>query len=112
MRVSVPWRRLLRVDLHAGELHVRQQWTRLAEYAPPKTRAAVRRVPLSPDILKYLTEHKLASRFSKDDEPVFASESGRPLGRPGGRRDQRHALAIRAALRLRRLGVRGVDSPL
>jgi integrase len=67
------------VDLHAGELHVRQQWTRLGEYAPPKTRAAVRRVPLSPDIVKYLTEHKLASRYSKNDEPVFASKSGRPL---------------------------------
>jgi integrase len=71
------------LDLHAGELHVRRQWTRLSEYAPPKTRAAVRRVPLSPDIVKHLTEHKLASRYSKDDEPVFASKSGRPLGHRG-----------------------------
>ena len=76
--------RLLQEDpvshLHAGELHVRRQWARLGEYAPPKTRAAVRRVPLSSDMVKYLTEHKLASRYSKDDEPVFASKSGRPLG--------------------------------
>jgi integrase len=67
------------VDLHAGELHVRRQWTRLSEYAPPKTRAAVRRVPLSSDIVKYLSEHKLVSRHSKDGEPVFAAKSGRPL---------------------------------
>jgi Site-specific recombinase XerC len=60
-------------------LHVRRQWARLGEYAPPKTRAAVRRVPLSSDMVKYLTEHKLASRYSKDDEPVFASKSERPL---------------------------------
>jgi integrase len=62
---------------------VRRQWTRLSEYAPPKTRAAVRRVPLSTDMVKYLSEHKLASRYSKDDEPVFASKSGRPLGHRG-----------------------------
>jgi integrase len=75
--------RLLQEDpvshLHAGELHVRRQWARLGEYAPPKTRAAVRPVPLSSDMVKYLTEHKLASRYSKDDEPVFASKSERPL---------------------------------
>lgn len=67
------------VDLQAGELNVRRQWTRLCEYAPPKTRAAVRRVPLSSDMVKHLSERKLASRFSGDDEPVFASKSGRPL---------------------------------
>ena len=71
------------VDLRAGELHVRRQWTRLGEYAPPKTRAAVRRVPLSSDMVRCLSEHKLASRYSNDDEPVFASKSGRPLGHRG-----------------------------
>jgi integrase len=67
------------VDLHAGELHVRRQWTRLGEYAPPKTRAAVRRLPLSTEMVTYLTKHKLASKYSKDADPVFASKSGRPL---------------------------------
>ncbi len=68
------------VDLHAKELHVRRQWTRLGEYAPPKTQAAIRRVPLSLDMARYLTEHKLVSDHSKDEDPVFASKSGRPLG--------------------------------
>ena len=67
------------IDLHAAELHVRRQWTRLSEYAPPKTHAAVRRVPLSHDMVKYLTEHKLASHYSNGDDPVFAAKSGRPL---------------------------------
>jgi integrase len=67
------------IDLRAGELHVCRQWTRMGEYAPPKTRAAVRRLPLSADIVKYLSEHKLESRYSKADEPVFASRSGHPL---------------------------------
>jgi integrase len=40
------------VDLHEGVLHVRQQWTRLAEYAPPKTKAALRRIPLSDEMTK------------------------------------------------------------
>jgi len=67
------------IDLRSGELHVRRQWTRMGEYAPPKTRAAVRRLPLSVDIVRYLSEHKLESRYSNEDEPVFASRSGRPL---------------------------------
>ena len=35
------------VDLHEGVIHVRRQHTRLGEYAPPKTKAALRRIPLS-----------------------------------------------------------------
>jgi len=33
------------IDLTEGELHVRRQWTRAGEYAAPKTKASVRRVP-------------------------------------------------------------------
>jgi integrase len=68
------------IDLHAGELHVRRQWTRLAEYAPVKTAAGVRRVPLASDMVAYLRKHKLSAEFSRGDDPVFASKSGRPLG--------------------------------
>jgi integrase len=67
------------IDLDEGVLYVRRQWTRLGEYAPPKTRAAVRRVPLSAEMVGYLRELKVASRFSQDDHPVFASKTGRPL---------------------------------
>lgn len=41
------------IDLDEGVLHVRRQWTRLGEYAPPKTSAAIRRVPLSADVVSY-----------------------------------------------------------
>jgi integrase len=68
------------IDLQLNELHVRRQWTRLGEYAPPKTRAAVRRIPLSADVAASLARHKLSSRYSKDSDPVFASRLGRPLG--------------------------------
>ncbi len=35
------------VGLDEGALYVRRQWTRLNEYAPPKTKAAIRRIPIS-----------------------------------------------------------------
>jgi integrase len=67
------------IDLEEGTLYVRKQWTRLGEHAPPKTNAAFRRVPLSADMVSCLRELKVASRFSQDDHPVFASKSGKPL---------------------------------
>ena len=68
------------IDLHEGELHVRRQWTRLGEYALTKSNAGIRRVPLSVDVVKFLTALKLTSPFSGDEDPVFASKSGKPLG--------------------------------
>src|SRR5579862_68705 len=43
------------IDLHEGELHVRRQWTRTGEYAEPKTKAGVRRIPLSPELVRFLS---------------------------------------------------------
>jgi integrase len=68
------------VDTHNGELHVRRQWTRLGEYGQPKTKAALRRIPLSDEVTKYLAALKLRSRVSADEDPVFAGRGGRPLG--------------------------------
>jgi len=67
------------VDLQEGVLHVRRQWTRLGEYAPPKTKAALRRIPLSDEMTGALAALKLRSRYSNDDDPVFAARNGRPL---------------------------------
>jgi integrase len=67
------------VDLHDGVLHVRRQWTRLGEYAPPKTNAAVRRLPLSGEMTSQLAALKLRSRYSTATDPVFASRNGKPL---------------------------------
>jgi integrase len=67
------------VDLQDGVLHVRRQFTRLGEYAPPKTKAAVRRIPLSEEMTRELAALKLLSRYSADDDPVFAARNGKPL---------------------------------
>lgn len=67
------------VDLSEGVLHVRRQWARTNEYAEPKTEAALRRVPLSAGMTKFPAALKLRSRFSGDEDPVFASRNGQPL---------------------------------
>jgi integrase len=51
----------------------------LREYAPPKTNAAVRRIPLSPEMTRQLAELKLRSRYSADGDPVFVARNGKPL---------------------------------
>jgi integrase len=68
------------VDQHADVVHVRRQWTRLGEYTPPKTKKAERDVPLPHDVRQLLVQLRLSSRFSGDEDPVFASRNGRPLG--------------------------------
>jgi integrase len=67
------------IDFDGGILHVRQQWARVGELAPPKTKKGIRRVPLSADLVAYLRKYKLASKFSQDSDFVFASKSGAPL---------------------------------
>lgn len=68
------------LDLEQGVLHVRRQYSRMGELAPPKTPAALRRIPLSPEVLRFLAGHKLRSRHSKEDDFIFASNGGNPLG--------------------------------
>jgi integrase len=68
------------VDLQERELRVERQYTRLGEYGPPKTKAAVRRIPLSDEMTKFLREHKMRSPYKAADDPVFASRNGKPLG--------------------------------
>ena len=67
------------IDLDEGVLNVRQQFTRTGELAEPKTPKAIRRVPLAPDMVKFLRAHKLRSKFSQDDDFVFASRTGGAL---------------------------------
>lgn len=67
-------------DKAAAVLHVRRQWLVSGEYGPPKTKAGTRRIALPSDLRDELIALRLRSRFSRDDEPVFASLSGTPLG--------------------------------
>jgi integrase len=67
-------------DLHEGLLHVRRQWTRSNEYGPTKTPAGARRIPLPKELTQFFIELKLRSAHSADEDPVFASREGTPLG--------------------------------
>lgn len=67
------------IDLEESVLHVHRQWTRTGEYAEPKTKAGVRRIPLSSELVSFLTALKLRSHHSRDDHPVFAARNGEPL---------------------------------
>jgi integrase len=67
------------VDLDAGVLRVRRQFTLTSELTEPKTKKGLRRVPLGDDMVAFLRRHKLASTFSQAEDFVFASRSGTPL---------------------------------
>jgi integrase len=68
------------VDLDAGVIHVRWQLSRTGERIAPKTKQAIRDVVLMPALTGMLREHKLASPWSRDSDPVFASAKGTPIG--------------------------------
>jgi len=67
-------------DRDTGHLHVRRQWTQAGAYGPTKTPAGVRRIALPADLRDELIALRLQSAFSLDDQPVFASVAGTPLG--------------------------------
>ena len=67
------------MDFERGVLRVTKQLSRSGEYVPPKTAEAVREVVLCTRLAHLLREHRLASAFSGDDEPVFANAAGRPF---------------------------------
>jgi integrase len=68
------------IDLRNGVLQVRRQWLRTYAYGPPKTRAGVRRIPLSSEMTRSFAALKLSSPHSADTHPVFPAKNGMPLG--------------------------------
>lgn len=66
-------------DKDENTLTIQRQWTRLGEYAEPKTDSALRRIPLSSEIKDELIALRLRSKHSADAEPIFASRKGTPL---------------------------------
>jgi integrase len=67
-------------DKDEGVLYVRRQWLASGGYAATKTPAGVRRIALPAGLTKELLELRVASGFSLDEHPVFASLTGSPLG--------------------------------
>lgn len=66
-------------DKDEGALHVRGQWLQAGAYGPTKTRAGERRIALPADLREELIALRLRSRFSADEQPLFASQTGTPL---------------------------------
>jgi integrase len=72
------------IDLDHGLIHVRYQISRGRADRPArrvrlKTRAAMRDIPLLPQLAALLRRHKLSSAYSRDSDYVFASARGTPL---------------------------------
>jgi integrase len=72
------------VDFAAAVIHVRHQLARArtgrpAHRMPPKTPAALREIPLLPQLAALLRQHKTASRFTAPSDYVFATRQGTPL---------------------------------
>ncbi len=73
------------VDFESGLIRVRYQLSRAREGAPArrvrlKTQAAVRDIPLLPQLASLLKRHKLQSGFSGEEGYVFQTALGTPLG--------------------------------
>jgi integrase len=67
------------LDLDGGFVRVRKQLSRDGLRVEPKTPRAKRDVVIPPALVKLLLEHKPRARSRGQPNPVFASESGRPL---------------------------------
>ncbi len=67
------------VDFEAGVVRVRHQLDRRGILTVPKTRQSLREVVLMPSLGRLLREHRIASRYSTDDDFVFASLTGGPM---------------------------------
>ena len=73
------------VDFEAGLIRLRYQLSRARRERPArrvrlKTHAAVRGIPLLPQLGSLLKQHKLATHFSGGDHYVFSTGLGTPLG--------------------------------
>ncbi|WP_272475473.1 tyrosine-type recombinase/integrase [Baekduia alba] len=73
------------VDLRAGTIHVRAQLSRAHRGVPsvrvaPKTRAAMREIPLVPQLAQLLRIHRALAPAAAAADWVFPSQTGTPLG--------------------------------
>lgn len=66
------------VDLDRRTVHIRERYYR-GEYGPPKSRHAIRTVPLPDALEATLRCHHAVATFTDATDPVFATASGTPL---------------------------------
>jgi integrase len=72
------------IDFDAGTIHVRHQLSRAtktnpARVVPLKSDAGERHIDLAPALARELAKLSLSSRYSKSEDFVFATETGKPL---------------------------------
>jgi integrase len=67
------------VDWNGRRLWVRRSIGLHGAVQQPKSRGSVRAVAMTPTLVSALRRHRLASPFSEEDDPIFASERGTPL---------------------------------
>ena len=65
-------------DRKNGTLKIERQWLRTGEYGLPKTRSSEHTIYLPDDLRRELIDLRLASKFSQDADPIFASGNGTP----------------------------------
>jgi integrase len=97
------------IDFQAGVVGVRAQLSRAHVGAParriaPKTRAAVRNIPLAPQLATVLARERARARFAGDNDYVFATRLGTPLG-------QRNVARTALAHAVTRAGLDGRGRP-
>ena len=93
------------VDLDRGCIHVRAQLSHShigspARRVAPKTRAAARQIPLTPQLAAVLRERRLSAAQSAGGDWVFSTRKGRPLSQRNIQRSALHLAADAAGLRV------------
>lgn len=93
------------VDFDRGLIHVRAQLSMAhigspARRVAPKTRAAVRQIPLTPQLATLLRERRLAAARSGAGDWVFSTRNGTPLSQRNIQRSALHLAADAAGLRV------------
>jgi integrase len=102
------------VDLERGCVHIRAQLSRAHNGCParrvaPKTRAAVRQIPVTRQLARLLRERRLASTRSAGSHWVFSTRNGTPLSQRNVQRSALHYAADAAGLRIDRARLRFHD---
>jgi integrase len=93
------------VDLDRGCIHVRAQLSRANSSSParrvaPKTRAAVRQIPLTPQLTRLLREHRSVAPRRAGSDWVFSTRNATPLSQRNVQRSALHHAADAAGLRV------------
>jgi integrase len=74
-------------DLHDDDVwNVERQSTKHSELTAPKTKNGVRRIPLTPEYVRYMKAYRLRSQFSQDGSPIFSSRGRGGSSKGGGTR--------------------------